>query len=123
MWSKFNFSSNIQPLLRFWYHVESKNPISEKLRHCNSNQTIPTTVSELKAQKGFYKLPLKDEFGIVGFVEYEMDGEGIPRDDGAIHPNQLGGNLLEYLHSEDIKAFGQLVRVLIHPQAILSYPL
>ncbi len=117
-WQKFRFDSNVHPTLRLWYHVDHSNPNAHSLRKYNSTQTMPKTTSFLVPEKGIHTIPIKDEFGIVGMIEYEMDGVG-EGDDG-IHPDQLGGNLLQFLQKEETKACVQVLRVLIHPQTLLS---
>jgi hypothetical protein len=118
LWSKFNFSPLMKPTLRFWFHVETKNPNAKLLRHTNSSQSTPTTTSEILPQTGQHRLPLKDEFGIVGFVEYLIDPIKTTMEP-TFDPEQLGGNLLQLLDEEEAKASGQLIRVLIHPLSII----
>jgi hypothetical protein len=101
--------------------LESKNPNSKFLRQSNAQVSTPTTSKPLQSKQGVHTVAMKDEFGIVGLVEYEMDEIAISHD--PVSADELGGNLLQLLQEEEMKSCGKIIRVLIHPQAILISPL
>lgn len=117
----FTFSNNINPGLRFWFHVASSVQNSHLLKECNSE--IPAGQNQLISKVGNHNLQLKDCRGTIGTLCYEIHGVKAPPSNSMTTSQLVGSQLLEFLRSEEQKVVGCIKKLEVNPQVLFSYPL
>ncbi|KAJ2992957.1 hypothetical protein HDV02_002741 [Globomyces sp. JEL0801] len=118
-WSEFSFESGTNTQFRFWFYKDkdtSKTPLS-MFKVNNNKDILPINCMPLIKELGRYRVLLKDEFGVIGCIEYEIkSNDQIPAPE--LIGEQPAGDVID-----NTMIVGDITRVCIHPNAIFAIPL
>ena len=130
--SIFSFPPKVDPLLRFWFHEDSKNSPGADFILNQYNQTERLSkAKDISKKNGVHENVLTNSFGNCGKIVYQIISEGantLSKD--GILPSSTGHSLdeliprdnviFQHLEMQEKKTMGVLLKLYISPEAIIS---